>query len=97
MKNSIESTMIEVLNRTNGMTKEQLANALGTNTDTVRSLISTNRKNGVRIVDNLIPSNTGKKFFKKSFKIARSSEEYFSWCLRQLGGTVPPAIGTPRF
>ena len=96
MKNSIETTMIGILNRTKGMTKEQLATALGTGTDTVRSLISVNRKNGVRIVDNLVPSETGKKFFKKSYKLAQNSEEYFSWCLRQLGGNVPPVVGAPR-
>ena len=96
MSNSIESTMIEILNRTAGMTKEQLATALGTNTDTVRSLISTNRSKGVRIVDNLIPSTTGKKFFKKSYKLAQNNEEYFGWAIRQLGGNVPPVLGAPR-
>ena len=96
MSKSIESTMIEILNRTAGMTKEQLATALGTNTDTVRSLISTNRSKGVRIVDNLIPSATGKKFFKKSYKLAQNNEEYFGWAIRQLGGNVPPVLGAPR-
>jgi len=96
MKNSIETTMISVLSRTTGMTKEELATALGTNTDTIRSLISTNRSKGVRIVDNLIPSSTGKRFFKKSYKLAENNEEYFGWAIRQLGGNVPPLVGAPR-
>ena len=96
MRNSIESTMIEILNRTNGMTKEELATALGTNTNTVRSLISVNRRKGLRIVDSLIPSSSGKKFFKKSYKLASNSEEYFAWAVRQLGGNIPPVLGAPR-
>ena len=96
MRNSIEKTMIEILKRTEGMTKEELATALGTNTDTVRSLISSNRSKGMRIVDNLIPSSTGKKFYKKSYKFANDSEEYFTWAIRQLGESVPPMLGTPR-
>ena len=93
---SIEKLMLSVLERTNGITKEELAKATGTNTDTIRSLISTNRRAGKRIVDYLIPSETGKKFYKKEYKIAQTNEEYFGWCLRQLGGNVPPRLGNPR-
>lgn len=93
---TIEFNLLEILKRTNGMTKEELAKALGTTTDTVRSFISLNRKDGVRIVDYLIPSETGKKFYKKEYKIAQTNEEYFGWCLRQLGGNVPPLVGAPR-
>ncbi len=96
MQNSIESTMISVLNRTKGITKEELATATGSNTNSIRSLISVNRKNGVRIIDNLIPSPTGKSFYKKAYKIAQSDKEYFSWAVRQLGENVPPVLGAPR-
>lgn len=96
MKNSIETTMISILNRTNGITKEELATATGSNTNSIRSLISVNRKNGVRIIDNLIPSPTGKAFYKKAYKIAQSDKEYFGWAVRQLGSNVPPVLGAPR-
>lgn len=93
---SIEKLMLAILRKTNGITKEELAVATGTTTDTIRSLISLNRKFGTRIVDNLIPSDTGKNFYKKEYKIASTNEEYFDWCIRQLGGNVPPRLGNPR-
>ena len=39
-----EKLLLEILKATEGMTKEELAKALGTNTHTVRSLISVNRE-----------------------------------------------------
>lgn len=93
---SIEKLMLQILASTEGITKEELARATGSNTDTIRSYISANRRAGKRIVDYLIPSKTGKKFFKKEYKIAQTNEEYFAWCLRQLGGNVPPVVGAPR-
>ena len=44
---SIEKLMIEILKKTEGLTKEELAKALGTNTDTIRSLISNSREKGI--------------------------------------------------
>jgi transcriptional regulator with XRE-family HTH domain len=93
---SIEYNLLQILRRTKGMTQEELAKALGTTTHTVRSLISIDRQKGFRIVDSLIPSETGKKFYKKEYKLAKNSEEYYEWCIRQLGENVPPRLGNPR-
>lgn len=93
---SIQKLMLEILSATEGITKEELAKATGTTTDTIRSLISVNRRTGERIVDYLVPSNTGKDFYKKEYKLAKTNEEYFAWCVRQLGGNIPPRLGNPR-
>lgn len=92
---SIEKLMIEILKRTEGLTKEELAKALGTNTDTVRSLISVTREKGIYLVDKLIPGNVPWTK-KKSYYITSSSEEYYKWGIRQQGGSFNPLLGAPR-
>lgn len=99
MRNSITDTLLAVLGRTQGMTKEELALAAGTNSDTVRGLISLHRSKGIRIIDTLEPSVTGKSFFKKRYKIAKTNEEYYQWAIRQLQGhrNIPPYPGSPKY
>lgn len=92
---SIERLMLEILSRTEGMTKEELAKACGTNTDTIRSLISTNRLKGEWIVDRLISGNVPWTR-KKEYFITKSSEEYYKWGIRQQGGYFEPLMGAPR-
>lgn len=92
---SIETLMLQILKRTDGMTKEELAKALGTNTDTIRSLISSNREKGIWIVDNLVPGNVPWTK-KKAYYITFSSEEYYKWGIRQQGGMFKPLVGAPR-
>ena len=92
---SIESLMLEILRRTAGMTKEELAKALGTNTDTIRSLISNNRMMGEWIIDRLIPGNVYWTK-KKEYYITESAEEYYKWGIRQQGGYFEPLLGAPR-
>lgn len=92
---SIESLMIGILERTDGLTKEEIAKSLGTNTDTIRSLIATNRDNGVWIVDKLIQGNVPWTK-KKAYFITTSSEEYYKWGIRQQGGAFKPLVGAPR-
>jgi len=92
---SIEKLMIEILKKTKGLTKEELAKALGTNTDTVRSLISTSREKGIYLVDKLVAGNVPWTK-KKSYYITTSSEEYYKWGIRQQGGSFNPLLGAPR-
>jgi len=87
--------MIEVLEKTEGMTKEELAKALGTNTNTIRSLISNSRDNGVRIIDRLVPGNVSWTQ-KKEYYITEDNQEYYEWAIRQLGDKVKPLQGPPR-
>jgi hypothetical protein len=90
-----EKLLLEILKATEGMTKEELAKALGTTTHTVRSLISVNRDKGVWIVDDLIPGNVNWTN-KKAYRITESSEEYYNWGIRQNGGAFKPLEGAPR-
>lgn len=92
---SIEKLMLEILRRTEGMTKEELAKALGTNTDTVRSLISVNREKGEWLVDRLIPGNVPWTK-KKSYFITENAQVYYEWGIRQQGGSFKPLEGAPR-
>lgn len=92
---SIEKLMLEILKRTNGITKEELAKALGTTTDTIRSLISQNRSKGQWIVDRLVEGNVYWTN-KKEYYLTDSSEEYYRWGIRQQGGFFKPLEGCPR-
>ena len=92
---SIEKLMIEILNKTKGLTKEELAKALGTNTDNIRSLISNSRDKGIYLIDKLVPGNFPWTK-KKSYYITTSSEEYYKWGIRQQGGSFNPLLGAPR-
>ena len=92
---SIEKLMIEILKKTKGLTKEELAKALGTNTDTIRSLISVSRDKGIYLMDKLVPGNVPWTK-KKSYYITTSSEEFYKWGIRQQGGSFNPLLGAPR-
>lgn len=92
---SIENLMLEILRRTKGMTKEELAKALGTTTDTVRSLISVNREKGEWIVDRLVEGNVYWTN-KKQYYITDSAQVYYKWGIRQAGGVFKPLEGAPR-
>ena len=92
---SIEKLMIEILKKTKGLTKEELAKALGTNTDTIRSLISNSREKGIYLIDKLVSGNVPWTK-KKSYYITTSSEEYYKWGIRQQGGSFNPLLGAPR-
>lgn len=99
MKTTINESMLDLLKSSKGLTQEEIAGHLGSTPNTIRGLISTNRKNGVRIIDKLIPSPTGKKLYKKQYRLAKTSREYYAWAARQLeasGYDIPVILGTPR-
>lgn len=82
-----------------GMTQEELANAIGKEDGWVRSAISHQRKAGKRIIDYSIPSKKGKRYFKKKYLVARSSEDFIDWLLRQQDENfmnMSPRRGAPR-
>ena len=54
------------------------------------------RKYGKRIMDFVIPSSSGKNFYKKRYKVASNSEEWFEWRIKQLGDNVYVKKGSPR-
>lgn len=92
---SDEKLMNEILKKTKGLTKEELAKALGTNTHSIRSYISNSREKGIYLIDKLVPGNVPWTK-KKSYYITTSSEEYYKWGIRQQGGSFNPLLGAPR-
>ena len=87
--------LFAILERTSGMTKEELAKAIGSNTHTVRALISNMRNEGIWIVDSLVPGNV---FWtkKKEYFITTDAQVYYEWGIRQQGGSFKPLGGAPR-